>query len=161
MTDELYGHGVRVRVPRDWEAEIATLDDDVAPVGDRLGLQARVTPRVRLHLANFALPAERGDYGSNAVEIMDGGGVLIVVLEFDAASASTPLFAAEGVPVGLVPGDFSPDSLQRRLPGQGGAQRFFHVGSRSFGLYVVLGSLRSAPVLVREVNRLLEGVSID
>ena len=64
------------------------------------------------------------------------------------------------MPRGLVADDFSPEALQRRLSGQAGAQRFFRIGERAFGLYVVLGSHRQAGLLVREVNRSLEGITI-
>lgn len=113
-----------------------------------------------LHLANFVLPIDRGDYGSGAVEIMDRGGILIVLMEFDRSSTGTALFAAGGIPHDLDVADFSGDSLQRRLPGQAGTQQFFHVGDRAFVVYVVLGSGRAAGLLVPEVNRMLDLLSI-
>ena len=39
---------------------------------------------VVLHAASFALPAERGDYGSGAVEVMGGSDVLVCLLEHPA-----------------------------------------------------------------------------
>ena len=145
----LEANGIRVVVRRGWEVEFGELD---AVPG--------VAARSLVHLANFALPADRGDYGSGAVEIMDGGGIFIVVMEFDRAAADTALFAGAGVPSDLEITDFSPQALQRRLSGQSGTQRFFTVGARAFGLYVVLGSGRGAALLVPEVNRTLADVEI-
>ena len=155
---ELQAHGMGVAVPTGWEAELSTVEEDSL-------IEAAVsfsrTPRVLLHAANFPLPVERGDYGSGAVEIMDSGSVLIVVMEFDNASASTALFAHEGLPANLVADDFSTQQLQRPQRNQSGAQRFFHVGSRAFCLYVVLGSHLMRAVLVQEADRIIAGLSID
>lgn len=140
--------GVSVEVPAGWEAEIGELErGNGRPV------------RIHVHIANFSLPEVRGDYGSNAVERMDGGGILVVLTEFDPA-AGTRIFTGEGVPRELTAGDFSPDGLQRRLAGQAGAQRWFRVGDRAFGLYVVIGSHRMAAVLAPEVSRILAGLDI-
>ena len=46
-----------------------------------------------LHAANFPLPAERGDYGSGAVDRMRGDDVLVVLIEFGTDSAGTALFS--------------------------------------------------------------------
>ncbi len=162
MSDRIAAHGVGVGVPRGWEAELGVLEEelDIAAPGE-LSLSSVAPPRVLLHLANFALPAQRGDYGSGAVEMMDAGSVLIIVLEFDRASASTVLFGAEGVPRGVHPDDFSTNGLQRPHKNQSGVQRFFHVGDRAFCLYVVLGSHRARNLLVAEANRLLATLEID
>lgn len=143
-------HGVSVSVPSGWEVEFAELE----PVAGE-----RRKPMVQM--ANFPLPAERGDYGSGAVETMDGGSIFIVMMEFDASSTRSAMFSVTDVPTDLETVDFSPQVLQRRLPGQSGAQRFFRIHDRAFGLYVVLGSGRSSPVLVPEVNRMLQRVEIS
>lgn len=146
----LSANGVGVAVRDGWEVEFSELRGNPG------------TPvRSLVHLANFALPVERGDYGSGAVESMGTGAILVVLMEFDPGTASPAMFSGIGVPRSLSADDFSAQALQRRLPGQGGAQRFFRVGTRAFGLYVVLGSLRQAGLLVREVNRSLEGLTID
>ncbi len=146
----LAANGVEVAVRDGWEVEFSELRAN--PGAD---------PRSLVHLANFALPAERGDYGSGAVESMDSGGILIVLMEFDPPSAGGAMFSGDAVPHGLVAADFSPAALQRRLPGQAGSQRFFRVGERAFGLYVVLGAHRQAALLAREVNLTLAGITID
>ncbi len=145
----LAANGVEVDVRSGWEVEFSELQSDPGAAGRSL-----------IHLANFALPVDRGDYGSGAVETMDAGGIFVVVMEFDPASARTAMFSGTEVPNELVAEDFSPQGLQRRLSGQSGVQRFFRIGERAFGLYVVLGSHRQAGLLVREVNRSLAGVSI-
>ena len=96
----LAAHGVSVDVPSGWEAELSTQPD---PSAFDPGLEPAAAPRVVLHLANFSLPAERGDYGSEAVETMDRNGVFAALVEFDEASVTTMLFAAEGVPAELRP----------------------------------------------------------
>jgi hypothetical protein len=155
---ELEAHGVGVEVPVGWEAELTTVDEDPL-ITNAVNFSA--SPRVLLHAANFALPVERGDYGSGAVEIMDSGSVLVVVMEFDRASASTALFAHEGMPDTLTVDDFSTQQLQRPQHNQSGAQRFFHVGDRAFCLYVVLGSHTLRGVLVEEANRIIRSLRID
>jgi hypothetical protein len=145
----LAANGVEVVVRDGWEVEFSELRGTPG-----------VPARSLVHLANFALPTERGDYGSGAVETMDSGGIFIVLMEFDAGSAQAAMFSGTALPTGLTADDFSPQSLQRRLAGQSGAQRFFTVGTRAFGLYAVLGSHRQAGLLVGEVNRTLAGISI-
>ena len=155
---QLRAHGVGVEVPTGWEAELSTVEEDSLIEG---AVSYSRTPRVLLHAANFALPVERGDYGSGAVEIMDSGSVLVVVMEFDKASASTALFAQEGSPASLGGHDFSTQQLQRPQRNQSGAQRFFHVGNRAFCVYVVLGSHLLRAVLVQEANRIIRGLDFD
>ena len=81
-------------------------------------------------------------------------------MEFDRASAKSRLFAREGVPTRLEPGDFAPDQLHLSVPGQAGLQQFFHVGSRAFCLYAVIGSHSRRGLLVPELNRVLSGLSV-
>ena len=153
----LAAHGVSIDVPAGWEAELSTQPDPstLDPAADPLP-----APLVVLHAANFSLPAERGDYGSGAVEIMGRNGIFAALVEFDGASAATMLFAAEGVPTRLAADAFGPDQLQASVPGQAGLQQFFHVGSRAFCLYAVIGSHSLRGVLVPELNRVLSGLSI-
>jgi hypothetical protein len=111
------------------------------------------------HLANFALPAVRGDYGSGAVERMTSEDVLVCLVEFDPEAADTNLFAAEGIPQFGV-NDFAPHTMQRTIAGMCGGQAFFKVSGRAFSAYVVLGSYRLRAPLVRVVNGLLAGLEI-
>ena len=155
---KLAAHGVSVQVPAGWEAELST-QPDAATLDP--ALEPSPVLLVVLHAANFSLPAERGDYGSGAVEIMDRNGIFASLVEFDPASAASSLFAGEGVPTRLEPGDFAPDQLHLSVPGQAGLQQFFHVGSRPFCLYAVIGSHSLRAVLVPELNRVLSGLSVD
>lgn len=145
----LSSHSLSVSVPAGWEVEFSELE---SPPGERR--------RPMVQFANFALPAERGDYGSGAVETMDSGGIFMVLMEFDNASTRTAMFSGTAVPTDLDSVDFSPQVLQRRLPGQSGAQRFFRIHDRAFGLYIVLGSGRASGLLVPEVNRMLRRVTV-
>jgi hypothetical protein len=113
-----------------------------------------------MHLSNFALPADRGDYGSGAVEIMGSDNILVVLVEFDPESASKALFATQGIPR-VRAEDFAPDQMQRPLPGQSGVQYFFNHGGRAFCLYVALGGHARRHELVPEVNQVLDTLVLD
>ena len=124
----LSGSGIYANIPAGWEGSIrpgATLADGARQYA-------------RVHAANFPLPTERGDYGSGAVDNMDNGDVLMVLLEFGPDSVGTALFSNSRPPF-LRASDFSRDMLQQREEGHGGCQRFFSEANRSFCLYVVVG----------------------
>lgn len=139
-------HGLALDVPAGWDARIY-----------RRAAEAGATTHPVLHAANFPLPSERGDFGSGAVELMGPTHVLVVLIEFHPAAASTATFASQGVPR-LDPAAFDPAGLQRILPGQSGFQRFFSVKGRAFCLYVVLGSHARRALLIPEAERLLAGL---
>lgn len=152
------GHGVAVALPSGWEGRIFG-----APPGSE---SAAATPRTasangpaRLHAANFALPADIGDFGSGAVDIMTNAHVLVVLFEFGPESVGQPLFTAQGVPT-LAPADFSPTALRKLINGQGGVQRFFTVSGRPFSLYVVVGSFLRRFRTVPLVNEVLRAVTV-
>ena len=155
--ERLEAHSVSIRVPAGWEAELstqedpATIDDSLAPSEISL---------VVLHAANFALPPDRDDYGTEVVQSLGSGGIFMSLIEFARASASSRLFTAQGVPT-LNPDDFAPEQLLRLVGSQSGLQRFFRVGGRAFCLYTVIGSHPMRRVLVAEANRVLSGLSID
>jgi len=117
-------------------------------------------PTPILHLANFALPAERGDYGGGAVELMGRGGVFISLLEHDPAEASSTLFAQRRVPWPLGLNDFDPNQMQRTIGGQSGCQRFFAVHGRAFCLYVAIGSHTLRALVLPDVNEMLATIEI-
>lgn len=155
--------GVTVGLPTGWEGEIfsrepagggRSLSDSSGP--DENGEVARNV----IHLANFALPAERGDFGSGAVELMSTGALLVILFEHGPESVDTPLFARSGVPT-LTPEEFHPQQMQRTLQGQSGRQIFFNTAGRAFCLYVVLGSHRQREVLVPLVNDVLASLEIE
>ncbi|MFP5321841.1 MAG: hypothetical protein ACLGIC_08325 [Acidimicrobiia bacterium] len=144
--------GITLDLPPGWEAEVDGGSGQPDPDAPR--------PRTpRTHIANFPLRADRGDYGSFAVEEMPRGGALICLLEEAAPAAGSRLHGLDGVPR-LSASDFSPDAMQRPQAGRSGAQAFFHVGDRAFVLYVVIAERLNRAAQVDEVNRVLAGVTI-
>ena len=143
------GLGLRVDLPAGWDARIY-----------RRQAAGAATTHTILHASTFPLPLERGDFGSGAVEVMGPDDVLVMLLEQHPDSAGTPLYAEQGVPGPLTGDDFSRDGLQRALPGQAGAQRFFSVNGRAWTLYVVLGSYAARDRLVGIVNDVLATIDV-
>ncbi len=149
----LDGSGIRVDVPAGWEGSISgggfqLLDD---------GAQE---PTV-MHVASFPLPAERGSFGSGAVELMGTNDVLMVLFEYGPDSVGTALFAAEGIPRSLQARQFDRNALQRALPGQSGLQQFFTYRGRAFCLYVVVGSHVDRHDVLPRINEVLETLEIE
>jgi len=153
--------GITVDLPTGWDGQIRAAgqgrpDAREEPAGaERSGAaQGHV-----LHAATFALPAERGDYGSGAVELMGGSDVLVCLLEHEPEAAATALFHRQGVPR-LNATMFSPQTMQRTLAGMAGAQHFFQVAGRAFCLYVVVGSYRTRNPLVRAADAVARTIDI-
>lgn len=156
-------HGIAVSPPQGWDGQIFRRDTDPFPdprAAQAQGSTSTAVPPIA-HVANFALPTQRGDFGGGAVELMGSGAVFISLLEHPVEEADTPLFAGRTVPWPFSPDDLSPDSLQRGIAGQAGLQRFFVVSGRPFCLYVVVGSYRLRAALVRQVNQVLASVRFD
>lgn len=141
--------GLALDVPAGWEVRARRL-----PV-----TQAGRPGNAVLHAMTCPIPADRGDFGSGAVDVLGRDDVFVSLLEYDREEAAQTLFAARGVPT-VRPADFSPTGMQRPLPGQSGGQWFFRVGDRAFCLFVVLGShaRRSAGAL--RVNALLDRLRV-
>jgi len=168
------GHGFSVQLPPEWEGRIFRrptpttaftpenrVSGGTGSESDRaadgwLGEQTRPV----LHLGNFPLPVDRGDYGSGAVEVMTAGQSFIAILEFGQECLGTALYSAVGVPR-VTPDRFDPNALQRRIAGQSGSQYFFTENSRPMCLYVVLGSHQHAVALSAQVNRMLDRIKVD
>ena len=141
---KLQGESIEVELPTGWEGRIASRN------GGGLRSSAAMASTARVHAANFALPPDVADFGGGAVELMSNRDLLVILFEYDRASAGTALFAAKGIPrVGV--DDFDPYALQQVRPGQSGVQRFVPSAGRAFCLYVVLGShtrrFRTVPVV--------------
>jgi hypothetical protein len=173
----LRGHGITVALPGGWEGRIGLRDPgDPAPVEPRLtgvaplrAAEARAgsTPMGRsghayplVHLANFALPSDRGDFGSGAVDRMAAQHLLLVLFEFGPESVGTALFRSSGMPQPQ-PHEFGPNTLQRRIPGQLGYQRFFTHAGRAFCLYAVVGSARYATARAGDARAIMAGTEVD
>jgi hypothetical protein len=146
-------HGLGLQVPTGWEGRIR-----------RQALPPGTSPQFRshavLHAGDFALPDERGDFGSGAVEALRPNQAFFALVEYGTGSVGTALFASSGMPGELRTDEFSSRQLQRTLPGQGGVQRFFVEEGRAFCLYVVLGSMAERSRVVPKVNAVLATVTI-
>lgn len=161
---ELRAHGVAVDVPSGWDGrisrrpehgEVSAATADVPPAAPGFTTQP-VT-----HLASVPLPADMADFGSEVVEDLGPDDALVVLVEYEPASAGAALFAAQGVPRSLDPELFSPSTLQRSLPGQAGLQLFFSEAGRALCLYVVLGAYARRHEVVPRVNAVLETLLIE
>lgn len=157
------GHGLRVLLPARWEARLFLRErpDTLAMPGAHPAAYGweDESPNPVLHLANFALPPGRGDFGTGAVETMTPENAFVSLVEYDAEEAGRPLFEHRGVPRPSVR-EFASNQLQRRLPGQLGSQTFFTHNGRPFCLYVVLGSRRHAGALVADVHAVLDNLEV-
>ena len=142
-------HGLGLQLPAGWDGRIY-----------RRAIDGARTQAI-LHAANFALPGDRGDYGSGAVERMRAGHVLVALIEHDRSAAGVGLFRRQGLPLPLRPSDFSRHALQRTLPGQSGVQRFFTWEGRAFCLYVVLGSHAARGRMIPLVNGVLASAAVS
>jgi len=161
---KLSAYGITTDLPAGWEGRItkrttpAVADAGSEPTGAR-GSAGEV-PHPVVHLANFALPENRGDFGSGAVDVMGAGHLLVTLFEYGSESVGQALFAHQGVP-SLRPSMFSLSALQRTLPGQAGCQRWFTESDRAFCAYVVLGRHDEASTLVPKANLALRATRIE
>ena len=160
---ELAAHGIEVTLPAGWEGRVfkRPLAGEVgATAADGVPAAPGETTNAVVHVATSPLPVGTADFASGAVEDLGGDDVLIVLFEYDAGSATQPLFATPGLPTSLRPDDFNPNVLQRAIRGQAGVQRFFHYQGRAFCLYVVLGAFANRQRLVPLVNQVLATMTI-
>lgn len=163
---KLQAHGIETDLPPGWEGRISLRTrpepgarglngTDVGPTGD----PAEV-PNPVVHLANFPLPEDRGDFGSGAVDVMTEDDVLVVLFEYGPESVGQPLFRRKGLPTRLTPNMFSASALQRTNPGQAGCQLFFTEAGRAFCLYTVLGRQAAAARVLPQANTTLSATRI-
>jgi hypothetical protein len=152
----LAGHGLAIDLPPRWEG---TITRSGPPVGATAAdLTAQHLPMA--HLATFGLPADRGDFGSGAVDLMGPADCFVAVLEYGPECAGTALFAPKAALPQLRTSQFGTNRLQRTMQGQAGAQVFCTVGGRAFCVYAVLGSAARTATLVPEVNRVLAATAV-
>lgn len=169
-------HGIRAELPSGWEGRItrrqpgpmtgrrgaATPDGEghaSSDGGTSTTLLGEDTAPV-LHMGNFALPEDRGDFGSGAVDLMGQGHLLVVLVEYGADSAGTALFAPVSSMPRLTSRMFSPQALQRVQRGQAGAQRFFTLNGRAFCLYAVVGDQREVGTMAPTVNDVTRQIEV-
>ena len=156
-------HGIDVGLPAGWDGRISVRsdgapEDAITAAGTHV---ATLRTRPVVHLANFGLPADRGDFGSGAVELMGDRDVFVVLFEYEPAATGTALFRTRGFPRSLTVRGFDPATLRRGIVGQSAHQAFFQEAGRAFCLYVVLGSHARRAALVPIVNRVLASVRIE
>jgi len=158
--------GVGFELPEGWEGEIDPGSGtwrETPPDGTIKTLPATqpggAVRRVVAHVANFPLPAGRGDFGNGAVQQMRSGDVFVALFEYDPESAAQPLFRHAGVPE-IGAGDFEPAALQQPVLGSSAVQRFFQVSDRAFCLYVVVGSHIDRRDVVPAIRTVLAGLEI-
>jgi hypothetical protein len=148
---KLEAHGLSLDAPIGWEARIERRQTAVA--GE--------VSRPVIHAATFPLPAQRGDYGSGAVELMGQDDVFVAVLEFGEESVGSALFESRPMPRMIDPERFATNQLQRWIPGQAGQQLFFTDRGRAFCLYIVIGSHRRREELARRAEEIIGRIRID
>jgi hypothetical protein len=155
-------HGIKADLPPGWEGRISRRSPG-ATVGTRgatgTALLGEQTAPI-LHMANFALPEDRGDFGSGAVDLMGAGHLLVVLVEYGPDSVDTALFPRVTSVPRLTARMYSSQALQRVQRGQAGAQRFFTLDGRAFCLYSVLGDQRDAGALVPTVNSVTATIEV-
>lgn len=138
-------HGLSVDVPAGWEARIARHPDS-APF---------------LHVANFALRADGGQFGASVTAEMGADHIFASVVEYLVDPSVRPgagLFA-DRWRHRLRVGEFARNQLQVTRPGHLGAQRFFTHGGRPFCLYAVIAPVRRRPAqLAGELSAVLRTV---
>ena len=161
---ELRAHGVAVEVPAGWDGRISRRPEhgevSVASA-DGPSAEPGFTTRSVTHVASLPLPASTADFGGDVVEDLGPDDAFVVLLEYEPASAGTPLFATQGIPRSLDPERFNPNMLQRTLPKQAGLQLFFSEQGRALCLYVVLGSYARRHTVVPRVNAVLETLQVE
>ena len=142
-------YGMSVEGLSGWEARISRREPQTPE---------EVTHPV-LHGCTQPLPAVRGDFGSGVVEHLGPEDVFVSVVEFGAEVADQGLFAPQGRPV-LRPSQFSPDRIQRSLPGITAAQHFYSEGGRAFCLFVVLGAHSRRMALAPRAERFVTSLRV-
>jgi hypothetical protein len=154
--------GISANVPAGWDGRISVRGGGAATAlhAEAGEFVMDVRAYTVVHLANFALPEARGDFGSGAVELMGPNDVFIVLFEYEPSAVETALFASHAIPWPLPLTAFDPSRLKRAIRGQAGAQSFFQTAGRAFCLYVVLGSSTRRAALVPPVNQVLGTVTI-
>jgi hypothetical protein len=128
MATPITRFGLRVEPPRGWQVDVF-----------RRPAQSGEATHPVLHACTRPMPADRGDFGTGVVDVLGSEDVFVALLDYGTSVADRGLFAKQGMPA-LAPSQFSPDRLQRHIPGRSASQHFFSTGGRAFCLFTVLGS---------------------
>ncbi|TPG17141.1 hypothetical protein [Pedococcus bigeumensis] len=142
-------YGLRAAAPQGWQVSVTRRPgaEPAAPTGVVIrgaaphaaeGPQADVT-RAVLHACTRPMPADRGDFGSNVVDLLGPDDIFVALVDYGTEVADQGLFENQGMPR-LAPSQFGPNRLQRPLPGMSASQHFFSSGGRAFCLFTVVGS---------------------
>ncbi len=136
-------HGLSIEVPHGWEARIVRRPDS-APF---------------LHLANFALQADAGQFGAAITGRMGPDSAFAALVEYLVDPDVTPgagLFGSRWKPrLGLH--EFRHNQLQVMRAGHLGVQRFFTEAGRPYCLYAVIAPVRRRPAqLAGELSAVLK-----
>jgi len=150
MTASISGFGLHLSVPRGWEAVIY-----------RRVPSAGETTHPVAQAATVPIPTQRGDYGGGIVETLGSNDVFVAFLEFGNQAAGSALFPSVTDVPALIPDSYRARQLQRTIPGQAGAQRFFSMAGRSFCLYSVIGSVAARFALCRQANELIGSLRVQ
>ena len=157
---ELSGSGISVDLPAGWGGQIrAESVKQLTPAGADPPVVVRA-PTV-VHIGNFPLPVDRGEFGAGVVEVMQTQDVFMVLFEYESSSAGTGLFRYRGSPGPVTAGDFDQNQLQRGIPGQSGLQLFFSEAGRAFCWYVVVASHLDRADAMPFINHVLRSLVVE
>lgn len=145
----LTAHGIEARLPSGIEGRIF--------VRPSFG---QAISRPVAQFATFPIPENIGDFGGSTDTTLGPSDFFAVLFEYGPESLGKALFAAQGLPTSLTPGDFLPYVMCPGLGGSLGIQRFFTASGRPFTFYARLGSVQQRTALVQQINHLLASISI-
>lgn len=160
--------GLRASAPRGWHVEVRRQPGHEAPLPQTAAASARAAApaaapidvtRPVLHACTRAMPVDRGDFGSGAVDLLGPNDIFMALVDYGAEVADQGLFERQGLPR-LAPSQFAPNRLQRPLPGMSASQHFFSSGGRAFCLFTVLGSHARRMASVPRAAELVRGLHI-
>ena len=162
-------YGLRAAAPQGWQVSVTRRPgaEPAAPSGVAARGAAPDAPeasradvtRAVLHACTRPMPAERGDFGSNVVDLLGPDDVFVALVDYGAEVADRGLFENQGMPR-LAPSQFGPNRLQRPLPGMSASQHFFSSGGRAFCLFTVVGSHARRMASVPRAAALVASITI-
>jgi len=126
----LEAHGLRIELPRGWSGRVFKRPEGGAT----------------LHVGDFELPLDDGEFGDQSTSVMPPGATFLALTEYRPGAGLEPgkgLFSSHRVPTALDPTSFSPRGMAHPRPGQVGRQEFFTTAGRPFCLYVVVSGARA------------------